>query len=102
VCQTDTREVASFEELLRQNAMAQIFSATEIEGRTGPVRRRHARGIAPTEPVGAKSLDRTQHVDALWAALLGRCSYFLRTSFMPQHMSFAGAPPSQPTPAISM
>ncbi len=50
---------------------------------------------------GRDSLCGSQHVDALWAALLGRSSYFLRTSFMPQHMSFAGAPPSQATPAIS-
>ena len=34
-------------------------------------------------------------------ALLECCPYFLRTSFIPQHMSFAGAPPSQATPATS-
>src|SRR5262245_46945510 len=61
-----------------------------------------ARGCAPTEPVGRDSPGRTHHVDALWAALFGRCCYFLRTSFIPQHMSFAGAPPCQPTPATSM
>jgi hypothetical protein len=60
-----------------------------------------AQGFAPTERVGAKPRQ-NQHVNALWAALLGHCCYFLRTSFKPQHISLAGAPPSQPTPATSM
>jgi hypothetical protein len=32
----------------------------------------------------------------------GAVHYFLRTSFIPWHISLAGAPFSQPTPSISM
>ena len=47
---------------------------------------------------------RTTRAQVEWNARHGsvRPLYFLRTSFIPAHLSLAGAPFSQPVPSISM
>ncbi len=57
---------------------------------------------APKEPGRRDGLCITVKIDARRAWRLGRFRHFLRTSFSPQHMSFAGPPSCQPTPATSM